>query len=285
MANGTICLSFDFDAVSLWMSRQITSGTPVSRGEFGVTAIPRILKVLSSRELAATFFIPGHTIASFPEACESIAAAGHEVALHGWAHENVTLLEESTERGILQRSRAAVIKLTGSAPTGYRSPAWDVSPNTLSLLAEAGIVYDSSLMSDDYSPFRPRTGDIVADDAMQFGNRSNLVELPISWTVDDYPQFEYLRMPGLLMPGLRKPGDVFSNWSDDVRYMLRDFDRGVLTATFHPQVIGRGHRLLGLERWLDELIEMGVEFRRMDSVAAEFLDNGSFGVWKPGQES
>lgn len=286
MSNGIICLSFDFDAVSLWMYRDMVTATPVSRGEFGVTAVPRILNLLKSRGLTATFFVPGHTIVSFPAACEQIAAEGHEIALHGWAHENVASMDESAERAILERSFADASRLIGSPPKGYRSPAWDLSGKTLSLLSEMGLVYDSSLMSDDYRPFHPRIGDsIPPNQAMQFGEVSRLVELPISWTVDDYPQFEYLRMPGTVLPGLRRPEDVFANWSADIEYMERDFDRGVLTVTFHPQVIGRGHRILGLERWLDSLIEADLRFARLDAVAGEFAAGGAFGTWKPGLPS
>lgn len=281
MSSGTICLSFDFDAIALWVSRGITTGTPVSRGEFGVIAIPRILRLLKERDLTATFFIPGHTIASFPESCQQIVDDGHEIGLHGWAHENISVLERNEEEDILNRSIDAVHRLTGTRPRGFRSPAWDVSENTLPLLQDAGIEYDSSLMSNDYTPFRPRIGDTVTADRVEFGVESRLVELPVSWTVDDYPQFEYLRMPGLLMPGLRVPDDVFRNWTDDIRYMERMIDHGVFTVTFHPQVSGRGHRLLALEGWLDSLIERGLRFSRMDAVAESFNNGAELGVWRP----
>jgi peptidoglycan-N-acetylglucosamine deacetylase len=281
MSRGTVCLTFDFDAISLWMSRDMTSPTPVSRGEFGAVAVPRILGLLAERDLTSTWFIPGHTIETYRAVCEEIVQAGHEAALHGYAHENVAALDEDTEREVFRRSYDLVGDLAGIAPKGFRAPAWDLSSHTIAIMLDIGLVYDSSLMSHDYAIFHCRKGDRVpADGPTEFGESTNLVELPVSWTLDDYPQFEYLRMPGLLMPGLRSPGEVFKNWTDDVSYMLRDFEDGVITVTFHPQVIGRGHRILGLERWLDELGEMDLDFARMDWVAEQFLNGRSFGRYR-----
>jgi peptidoglycan-N-acetylglucosamine deacetylase len=63
---------------------------------------------------------------------------------------------------------------------------------------------------------------------------------------------------------------VLANWLDDFRYLTRTLEWGVLTFTFHPQVIGRGHRMLLLERLIDELQGLGATFTRMDAVAQEF---------------
>lgn len=278
MPKGTVCLTFDFDAVSLWMSRDMLTPTPVSRGEFGAVAVPRILDVLEERGISGTWFIPGHTIETYRSVCQEIVDAGHEVALHGYAHENVALLEEKKEREIFRRSFELVGDLTGGTPKGFRAPAWDISPHTIEIMLDLGLVYDSSLMNHDYAVFHCRKGDKVPEDGpMEFGEATDLVELPVSWTLDDYPHFEYLRMPGLLMPGLRSPDAVFEMWSGDVDYMLRDFEDGVLTATFHPQVIGRGHRLMSLERWLDHLSGLDLDFSRMDQIAGEFLKGRVFG--------
>ena len=98
MSAGTVCLTFDFDAVSLWVSRGMRTPAPVSRGEFGPVAVPRILELLGARSIPTTWFIPGHTIETYPEVCQEVVDAGHEVALHGYAHENVALLREGEER-------------------------------------------------------------------------------------------------------------------------------------------------------------------------------------------
>lgn len=284
MQHGTVCLTFDFDAVSLWVARRMTTATPVSRGEFGAVAVPRILDLLAQRELPSTWFVPGHTIQTYPEVCQNIVAHGHEIALHGYAHENVASLDRHDEKAVFDRSLEIIQKTLGHYPRGFRAPSWDLSSHSVDIMLEKELLYDSSLMSHDYRPFYCRQGDQVPPDGpMVFGRKSSLVELPVSWALDDYPQFEYLRMPGLLIPGLRNPEEVFRNWRLEADYMLRHFEDGVTVFTFHPQVIGRGHRLLGLESWLDELIQLGdVEFARMDDVAGKFQQGREYGRYRPG---
>jgi len=279
MSVGTVCLTFDFDAVSLWMSRGMISPTPVSRGEFGAVAVPRILDALDVRGLPCTWFIPGHTVETYPGRCREIVRAGREVGLHGYAHESAADLDEKREREVYRRAYGLVGDLAGVVPKGNRTPAWDMTPHTVDILLELGIVYDSSLMGHDYAPYYVRQGDEIPDGGpMRFGEETGLVEIPVSWSLDDYPHLEYLRGS---IPGLKKPGDVFSNFMGDVEYMLRDFVDGVLVVTFHPQVIGRGHRMLGLERWLDDLIRMEVAFDRLDCVAEQFSNGRAFGEYSP----
>lgn len=282
MGSGTVCLTFDFDAVSLWISRNMLTPTPVSRGEFGAVAVPRILNLLSERNIPSTWFIPGHTVETYPEVCREIVAAGHEVGLHGYAHENVGTLDERQEREMFRRIHGLLGDLAGVPPRGNRAPAWDLTPHTVDIMLELGLLYDSSLMGNDYSPHYVRRGDkIMVDAPVRFGEETHLVELPVSWSLDDYPHLEYLRLPRSIMPGLKMPEDMFQNWTDDVAYMLRDFTDGILVVTFHPQVIGRGHRMLRLERWLDELSQMGVAFDRLEGVAEQFLKGRSYGEYSP----
>lgn len=265
LLNHLVCLTFDFDAVSLWLARGMASPTPISRGEFGVVAASRILELLASRSITSTWFIPGHTIESFPAVCREVVAAGHEIGHHGYLHEVPATLDREQEAAVLSRGIDCIRQLTGRPPAGYRSPSWDLSPNTVELLVAAGFEYDSSLMGDDYTPYPVRIGDAFpAAGPMRFGQQTALIELPVSWSLDDYPHFEYARTPAGLLQGLRSSDDVLQNWIDDFRYLRDRMDRGVVTYTFHPQVIGRGHRMLMLERLIDELTELGAEFVRLE---------------------
>ncbi len=271
MPRHLVCLSFDFGAISLWISRGMTTPTPVSRGEFGVVAAERILALLAERGIAATWFVPGHTVETYPEICARIHASGHELANHGYAHESPARVSRELEERALLRGSEAIRGITGAAPRGYRSPAWDLSPHTVELLLQHGFLYDSSMMGHDCLPYYCRQGDeIPADGPARLGQPTKLIELPISWTLDDYPHFEFVRMPTYLQQGLRRAGDVLENWLDDFRYMARTAEWGVLTYTFHPQVVGRGHRMLMLERLIDGLREQGATFVRMDAAAEEF---------------
>jgi peptidoglycan/xylan/chitin deacetylase (PgdA/CDA1 family) len=275
---GTVCLTFDFDAVSLWISRQMVTPGPISRGEFGAYALPRIFDLLDAAGVPSTWFIPGHTVETYPRQCRDVVAAGHEVALHGYLHELVSQLTPEEERRVFEKSYDILSGLTGRSPEGSRTPSWDFSESTLQIMLDLGLKYDSSLMSTDYTPFYCRLGDVVSTSGpMQFGQPAELVELPVSWSLDDYPHFEYLRTGNLAMPGLRRANEVFENFRDDVAYMVKNMVDGVLVITFHPQVIGRGHRMLALERFVSEVKDMGLEFETLARVADRFRKGRPYG--------
>ncbi len=265
---GHVCLTFDFDGPSLWIQRNQTTPTPISRGEFGAVAVPRILRMLQSRDLTATFFIPGHTIDTYPDVCRQVVDAGCEVALHGYAHELNASLERATEAELLDRSITAIEELTGAPPTGYRAPSGDVTDQTLELLLDRGLRYDSSLMGHDYRPYRVRIGSTFEPDGPPvWGEETDLIELPWSWTLDDYVYLEFVTFRRMMLPGLRSPVEMFDNFAGDVEWMVREVTAGVCTVVFHPQAIGRGHRLLAMEDWLDRVADLGVRFNRMDEIA------------------
>jgi hypothetical protein len=62
--------------------------------------------------------------------------------------------------------------------------------------------------------------------------------MPVSRCLVDSPDVEYLRMPNYLQQGMQQASEVLENWVDDLHYMSQTTDRGVLTYTLHPQVIG-----------------------------------------------
>ncbi len=168
----TVCLSFDFDAFSSWL-RTDGSNTPgnLSRGEFGNVGARRLLALLAEYNIASTWFVPGHTLETFPETAAAIVEAGHEIGHHNYAHENPRSLAEADERKAIERGIAAIKLVTGTRPAGYRSPSWDVSASTLKLLVEYEFAYDSSLMSQDFTLYRPRGGDVInADGPARFGH-------------------------------------------------------------------------------------------------------------------
>jgi peptidoglycan/xylan/chitin deacetylase (PgdA/CDA1 family) len=231
----------------------------------------RILALLASHAIPATWFIPGHTIETYPALCARIYAAGHEIGHHGYAHEAPAGRTRAAEEDVLVRGNEAIRRLTGAPAAGYRSPAWDLSPHSVELLLAHGFTYDSSMMANDYTPYFARRGDIItADQPAQFGATTSLIELPVSWSLDDFPHFEYLWTATHLQQGLQRTDDVLANWLDDFRYLTRTLEWGVLTFTFHPQVIGRGHRMLLLERLIEGLQGLGATFIRMDAAAQEF---------------
>jgi peptidoglycan/xylan/chitin deacetylase (PgdA/CDA1 family) len=270
MPRHIVCLTFDFDTQSGFIARAMTTPTPLSRGEFGAMASGRILRFLRERDIKATWFIPGFTVESWPKECEAVVAAGHEVAHHSWAHIPPANQTREQEEADLIRANEAIKKLTGQAARGYRSPSWDLSENTIELLLKHGFLYDSSLMGSDYWPYRARRGDVAElGRAFRFGEETELIELPISWSLDDYPHFEFVRTQQTVLQGLMPARAVMQNWLDEFLYMKKTVDWGILTYTMHPYVIGRGYRMLALEWLFENLRAQGAVFMTMEQAAQE----------------
>ncbi len=268
MPNSTLCLSFDFDALSVWFSYPQTTPSMLSRGEYGArVGVPRVLDLLERYGLHATFFVPGHTIESFPREVELIQAGGHEIAHHSYAHIDPSTQTEDAERADMQRA-LEVLKRIGVKPRGFRSPSADFSAATLGLLEEFGFAYDSSLMADDFRPYHPRMGDRVSQQTpLKRGRESAIWELPMSFEFDDWVHFQFNFNP--YRNGTSAPSKVLEIWTADLDWMDDNIDGGVLTVAMHPQVIGRGHRVAMLERFIAHALARGVRLMRMDRVVEE----------------
>ena len=271
MARHIVCLTFDHDHMSGFIARGLTTPTYISRGEYDMVVIPRLVGLLGRYGIKATFFTPGHTIDSTPQAVMPYVEAGHELAHHGWTHRLPASLSREEEEEEIVRGNESIKRISGRLARGYRSPAWDLSPHSIELLQKHGIQYDSSLMGHDYDCYYARQGD-QAELKKPFvrGRETALVEMPISWSLDDYPHFEYMRMPNMVQQGLMNASGVLENFVDDFVYMTRVVDWGILTYTFHPHVIGRGHRMIMLEKLILRLGELGAEFMTMERALDEW---------------
>jgi peptidoglycan/xylan/chitin deacetylase (PgdA/CDA1 family) len=260
----TVALTFDHDAIASEVDRG-DGPAAVSRGEFGPrVGVPRVLALLEREAIPSTWFVPGHTIATFPESVASVVAAGHEIGCHGWTHEDLATLSPAAERDVMERSVEAVARVSGVRPRGLRAPYWSLSDQTLDLAVELGFTYDSSLMADDVRPYRVRRGDVHDRVASRFGPVGPLVEVPIGWALDDWPHFE----PGAKGVGpMSAASKVEEIWTGELRYAWEREPGGVLTITMHPEAIGRGHRILMLERFIATAKSLdGVVFERLDTV-------------------
>lgn len=256
-----VCLTFDFDAMSVWGALfGMYSPTPISRGEFGArVGTPRLLEILAREGVKATFFTPGHTIDSYPDLCRRIVAEGHEIGHHGYFHESPVGLSEAEERAALEQGLEAMDRcLDGYRPTGYRSPGWDLSPNSPRLLKEYGFKYDSSMMAQDFEPYWCRTEDRMPPDrGFEFGPEIDLVEVPVSWSLVDWPQLELVFHEGGMLPGVQNPHEIERRWMEELEFAAAEVPGGAFTITLHPQTIGRGARVRILERLIAKVKELG----------------------------
>src|SRR4029434_3985373 len=103
--NGKKCavaLSFDFDAESLWATLKVSSPTFMSRGNYGAkVGIPRILQLLETYHIRASFFVQADTARRHPAAVKEIHARGHEIGHHGDLHESPANLQPAEEKRVL----------------------------------------------------------------------------------------------------------------------------------------------------------------------------------------
>jgi peptidoglycan/xylan/chitin deacetylase (PgdA/CDA1 family) len=238
----------------------------LNRGEYGArVGVPRILELLRRLEAPATFFVPGHTLESFPDETDAILAAGHEVAHHSYAHVDPSGQPPEEERADMERAWK-VLERIGVQPLGFRSPSADLSAVTLELVEEFGFLYDSSLMTDDYRPFRPRIGDRVSRESpLERGREAGFWELPMCFELDDWVHFQFNFDP--YRKGGAPASQVLEIWRADFDFMDTHVQRGVLTYCMHPQVIGRGHRIAMLDELIGHCLAAGARFTRMGDVA------------------
>ncbi len=240
-------LGFDFDSTSVWMeSFNKTSQVYASRGEYGAAVgVPRILNLLDKYDIKATFFIPGHTIDTFPDVCREIVERGHEAAHHGYVHEDPTDLPYEEEEVIMVKGLERLDSI-GVKPMGYRSPGFDFSPNTIELLEKYGFKYDSSLMGNDYYPYCPRYCTVNFDRGNEFGEPSKIVEMPASWYLDDFPHAEFV----MTRSGMKPQSQILEIWKAHFDYGIENVENGMMVVAMHPQVIGRPHNITMLEEFI-----------------------------------
>jgi peptidoglycan/xylan/chitin deacetylase (PgdA/CDA1 family) len=270
----TVALGFDFDAVSIWLHSFdfLESPTKHSRGMYGAeVGTPRLLDLLDRLETPATWFIPGHTIDSFPEICGEVHDRGYEIQHHGWKHTNPANFEtREDEKADVERAIESIRDLTGQKPSGYRSPYWDYSKHTLGIIQELGFEWDSSLMGHDFQPYYVREGwSADPDEPYDPGEETDILEIPVSWHRDDWPPFQFI-LGADSQGGAPDELQVFEMWERQFDWMYDNVDNGIFALTMHPQVIGQPPRTLYLEELIRHMeSKPAVEFKTFDEIAAE----------------
>jgi peptidoglycan/xylan/chitin deacetylase (PgdA/CDA1 family) len=243
----TFCLTIGMDALSLWItSFKSTNASMISRGEMDITGTHRVLELMDRYDIKSTFLVPGHTALAYPNLIKDIVGRGHELAYHGWMHEDARDFDIDGQRLIIERGLEALDLVAGVRPRGHVSPAWNMSEHTLDLVHEFGFDFDGSRMSTDSFPVYIRTGDRwLTDGAYQFGELTDVVGVPVAWPMDDVPIFEFVWGE---LNGLAAPSAAEEMWRGEFDYAYEHSPGGVFNLTVHPQCIGRGPRIKMLER-------------------------------------
>jgi peptidoglycan/xylan/chitin deacetylase (PgdA/CDA1 family) len=285
MAKEIFCsFGVDVDAVAGWLGSYGGEDSPddISRGLFaGEVGSLRLLKLFERFGIKTTWFIPGHSIETFPEQMRAVAEAGHEIGIHGYSHENPIEMTPEQEEAVLDKCIELVTKLGGRRPTGYVAPWWEFSPVSNELLLKKGIKYDHSLMHKDYEPYYVRVGDTwtkinYAQQAHEWmkplvrGQETDLIEIPGSWYLDDLPPMMFIKKAPN-SHGFVNPRDIEAIWRDQFDWVYREMDYAVFPITIHPDVSGRPQVLMMLERLYGHIIRHpGVRFVTMDEIADDF---------------
>ncbi|MBL1406500.1 MAG: polysaccharide deacetylase [Rhizobiales bacterium] len=274
----------DVDAVGGWLGSYGGEDSPcdISRGLFsGEVGSVRLLKMFERFGIKTTWFIPGHSIETFPEQMQAVADAGHEIGMHGYSHENPIAMTPEQEEAVMDKSIELIENLCGRRPTGYVAPWWEFSPVSNELLLKKGIKYDHSLMHNDFEPYYVRVGDSwtkidytkKAEEWMKpliRGQESELIEIPASWTLDDLPPMMFMKAAPN-SHGFVDPHVIERMWRDQFDWVYREMDYGVVTFTIHPDVSGKPHVLMMLERLYNHIIRHpGVSFVTFDEIANDF---------------
>jgi peptidoglycan/xylan/chitin deacetylase (PgdA/CDA1 family) len=274
----------DVDAVAGWLGSYGGEDSPddISRGMFaGEVGMPRLVNLFKRLGVKTTWFIPGHSIETFPEQTAMVVEAGHEIGIHGYSHENPISMTPEQEEIVLDKCIDLVTKVSGRRPTGYVAPWWEFSQVTNELLLKKGIKYDHSLMHKDFEPYYVRVGDrwTLIDYSkkpqewmkpLQRGTETDLIEIAGSWYLDDLPPMMFIKKAPN-SHGFVNPRHLEEMWRDQFDWVYREMDYAVFTMTIHPDVSGRPQVLLMLERLFNHISRHpGVRFTTFDDIANDF---------------
>lgn len=274
----------DVDAVAGWLGSYGGEDSPddISRGLFaGEVGAPRLLKLFDRWGIKTTWFIPGHSVETFPKEMKAVAEAGHEIGIHGYSHENPIAMTPEQEEEVLDKCIALIAELSGKQPTGYVAPWWEFSNVTNELLLKKGIKYDHSLMHNDFTPYYVRVGDTWTkiDYAgkpsdwmrpLERGEETDLIEIPANWYLDDLPPMMFIKKSPN-SHGFVNPRHLEEMWRDQFDWVYREMDYAVFPITIHPDVAGRPQVLMMLERLYEYMKgHAGVRFVTMDEMADDF---------------
>ena len=200
-----LSVNFDAEAYDLKSTTEDRLFGRFSYGRYGVRAgLPRLLKMLERRRIAATVFVTASDAVRHADAVRTLRDAGHEIASRGADLTPLPLLKER-ERDALAQARDSLARITGEPPKGFRAPAGELGTQSLRFLAELGFSYDSSFQDDDHPyVFAPTPSTRIAeiptvqalDDSLPFSARHTHARVVKIWR----EEFDALYGEGCLVP-------------------------------------------------------------------------------------
>jgi peptidoglycan/xylan/chitin deacetylase (PgdA/CDA1 family) len=250
-ARVAVCLSVDPDNFSITLNAGNTNPVAISSGEYGaLDGLPRLLRLFDKHHIPVSFYIPAVAAMMHPEMIQEInERKHHEVAIHGWIHENPMTLDDPVEEWrLISQAMDLLEKQWGRRPVGNRNPSWTMSTHTIGLLKKAGVLYDSSLQAMD------EPHEILLD-----GQPTGLIELPVNWIIDDSPMYG-------ASGDFPSPRMIMQTFKDDFDVAYKE--GSLFMLTMHPHITGQRSRI----GQLDDLIlymksRPGVWFATAEEIA------------------
>lgn len=194
-AQAAVVVTVNFDGESV-ERRERPEGLLWGRDSYGrygaQIGVNRLLDCLERHQVRGTFFVPGWDAESYPDVMQAIAVAGHELAGHGYVHEDFSSLSEVEQAEVLERSEVAFEQIFGSKPLGWRAPLGLMTNATRPLLIERGYQYDSSYCDDDV-PY-----------VVELAEGRRLVELPVFPPQGDRHYYALRRSPEIVARAWRE---------------------------------------------------------------------------------
>lgn len=230
-----ISIDVDADTPLLWRTRaepELHFIAELEQRQHGLRhGLKAIQEVLARHETSATFFVPALVAERTPTLLPSLLPVGHEVALHGYAHEAVRGISDDEFTAALERSIQIFRDQTGQLPRGFRAPGWEMTRHMLKELQRLRL-YDSSLAGMDW----PYCVDGVT-------------ELPISWAREDTARFKLTGLADRWPP--TGPDQVLAEWIFD--YEATAERGGLFVLTLHDWIAGRPAQLRVLDALLSRM--------------------------------
>lgn len=248
-AKCAVLFTIHVDGESLYnRDPQKPSPRRMSYGTYGpVRAVDRLLALAEQKRIPCSYFIPGQIAQRYPEMVKKIDAMGHEIGFHGYDHEENMYRELSKEgwMEVIERAQQVFERLVGKRAVGYVATSCDFGEDAPEVwYRELGFQYSSSMRGDD-RPYRVSFG----------GRKSNFIEIPARWELDDYPFFIYSFDPPQPrgQDRIASYDGVLSNWKHEFDGYYAE--GGCMTFMLHPQIIGIPGRCELLEELIDYMKE------------------------------
>ncbi|KPI41315.1 Peptidoglycan deacetylase [Cyphellophora attinorum] len=267
-----ICLSVDFDAVSGYLGTGYDPKNTLADFSAGIfsanVGVGRLLTLFKKHGISdkVSWYVPGHSLETFPTQAKAIAESGAEIGLHGYSHEGAYAMTVEQEEDVLKKCiELATVLRGGTRPVGYRAPLYQIRETTVRLLQKYEFSYDTSMNAHDSLPYflpNPFLGEPpLAPDYQQKAETwmkpAVIPAQPVRGTAE--AQKALVEIPGSCVDVVEKMWWDRFDWIWENESWLDDGpgkDYGsIFPMIWHPESAGRAHVVGMIDKFIGKLNE------------------------------